>query len=308
MTFSRTIFKFSHFNFIKTVIHILMTDYLKSHYNLDDPDFVSIIDEVPLWSAPFGLKILDTIQYKRRIKVLDIGLGLGFPSIELAMRLGNSSKVYGLDPWKAGIERAKQKMRMFGLSNVEFFEGCAEQMPFESTFFDLIVSNNGINNVQDVEKTFQECNRVSKIGARFVFTFNTDRTFKEFYNIYRQVLNENNLEKYNDKITEHIYSKRKPVSEIENYLKYSGFKIDSIHEDIFYYQFSDGTAMLNHAVIKYAFMESWKKIIPIYYQVKIFKQIENRLNAQAAKAGGFSMQVPFVTMDCEKEKNPTLKS
>jgi len=285
-----------------------MTDYLKANFNLDDPEFVSIIDEVPLWSAPFGLNILDTIQYKRGIKVLDIGLGLGFPSIEIAMRLGNSSKVYGLDPWKAGIERAKQKMRMFGLSNIELIEGLAEQMPFVDRLFDLIVSNNGINNVQNIEKTIEECNRVAKAGARFIFAFNTDQTFIEFYNVYRQVLNENNLGKYNDKISEHIYSKRKPVSEIENYLKYSGFKIDSIHEDIFYYRFSDGTAMLNHAVIKYAFMESWKNIIPVDYQEKIFKQIENRLNAQAEKTGGFSMQVPFVTVDCEKKKISPLKS
>ena len=280
-----------------------MTDYLKANFNFDDPEFVSIIDEAPLWSAPFGLKILDTIQYKKGINVLDIGFGLGFPLVEIAIRLGNSSKVYGIDPWKAGIERAKQKIKMFGLSNIELVEGIAEQMPFQNNFFDLIVSNNGINNVQDIEKTFNECNRVTKVGAKFVFTFNTDQTFIEFYNVYREVLRENGLEKYNEKISEHIYSKRPPVSEIENKLKKYGFRINSISDDKFHYRFADGTAMLNHAVIKYAFMDSWKKIILENYHVKIFKQIEDRLNTQAEKEGEFSMQVPFVTVDCEKMKN-----
>ena len=60
---------------------------------------------------------------------MDIGF-VGFPLIELAMRLGSSCKVFGIDPWKAAIERANLKLRYIGLQNVELAEGAAEQMPF----------------------------------------------------------------------------------------------------------------------------------------------------------------------------------
>ena len=277
-----------------------MTEYLKAKYNLENCEIVSVIDELSLWSAPFGLRLLDIICYKKGITALDIGFGLGFPLIELAMRLGRTSHIYGIDPWKAGIERTKQKIKLYELSNVEVIEGCAEQMPFESNYFDLIVSNNGINNVQDLEKTLKECNRVSKIGAQFVFTFNLDQTFIEFYEVYRQVLKENGLQEYLGKVSEHVYSKRKPVAEMETRLKESGFEIQSISEDIFHYRFSDGTSMLNHFFIKLAFLDSWKKIIPERNHKEVFKEIEEKLNTQANAEGGFSMQVPFVIFNCEK--------
>jgi arsenite methyltransferase len=34
-------------------------------------------DELPLWSAPFGLAILDTIRLKQGMNILDIDSGSG---------------------------------------------------------------------------------------------------------------------------------------------------------------------------------------------------------------------------------------
>lgn len=55
-------------------------------------------DELPLWSAPFGLAILDTIRLKNGMNILDIGSGSGFPMLEIADRAGASCMVYGVDP------------------------------------------------------------------------------------------------------------------------------------------------------------------------------------------------------------------
>ena len=75
---------------------IEMKKYLTN--NLDLNKLVNVLDELPLWSAPFGLKLLDAIEYKPNISALDIGFGNGFPLTELAMRLGETSTVYGIDP------------------------------------------------------------------------------------------------------------------------------------------------------------------------------------------------------------------
>ena len=151
-----------------------MPDYLKTRYDLDDPSVVSVLDECSFWSAPFGMRLLDTVRYKRNIRALDIGYGLGFPLIELAMRLGSSSRVYGIDPWQSGMERARWKTEIMEVQNIELIRGLAEDMPFENSFFDLLISNNGINNVQNLSKTLAECSRVAKQGAQFVFTFNLE--------------------------------------------------------------------------------------------------------------------------------------
>jgi arsenite methyltransferase len=273
-----------------------------SHFydDLDNPEVVSVIDELSYWSAPFGLKLLDCVRYRRNIRALDVGCGPGFPLLELAMRLGKSCRVYGIDPWRAAIDRVRQKIRMYEVSNVEIAEGQAEEMPFEDDYFDLIVSNNGINNVKDLEKTLEECGRVSKNGAQFIFTFNTDQTFTEFYEVYRQVLSDLGMQDLQGKLSEHIYSKRRPISEFTKRLGENGFKVRSTHEDVFYYRFSDATSMLEHFFIKLAFMPSWKEILPNDRLAEVFQEVEKRLNAKSERDGNFTMQVPFVTMDCDK--------
>ncbi len=90
-----------------------MTDYLNSSFDLDNPELVSAFDEVHLWSAPFGLKLLDTIKMRKNITVLDIGFGTGFPILEVALRLGTPARFMEYDPWKHAIERASFKMNQY---------------------------------------------------------------------------------------------------------------------------------------------------------------------------------------------------
>ncbi len=109
-------------------------DNTRPIYDLNNPAIISALDELSYWSAPFGIKLLDSIKYRKGINALDIGFGTGFPLIELANRLGNTSTVYGLDPWKAAMERCMQKLKTNGLTNIKLYEGIAENMPFEMIF------------------------------------------------------------------------------------------------------------------------------------------------------------------------------
>jgi len=279
---------------------MLNKGYLGSKFNLDKPEIVSVIDEVPLWSAPFGLKLLEIIMLKKKMNVLDIGFGLGFPMIEIAMRLGASSKVYGIDPWEAAIERAKFKIKICNVRNVEITKGVAEELPYEDNFFDLIVSNNGINNVEDMNKTFVECFRVTKKDSQFVFTMNLDSTMLEFYNVYEEVLRNLAMFEEIEKMKQQVYDKRKPLQEVEAMVNKSGFKINQIVHDNFYLRYANGTAMLNHFLIKMGFLEGWIKILPEDKLEIVFDQIETRLNEIAEKYGEIKMSVPFVTIDCKK--------
>ncbi len=145
-----------------------------------------LFNDLPLWSAPFGLKLLDQIRFKSNAKILDIGCGLGFPAIEIAMRFGNDTMVYGIDPWKEGLLCAREKAYLLKLENVKFLKQYAENLSFENDFFDIIVSNNGINNVQSLDMTLLECARVAKQGAQFVFALYTNEVLKEFYPVFEE--------------------------------------------------------------------------------------------------------------------------
>lgn len=279
-----------------------MNNYLNANYDLNDKETVSVIDELPLWSAPFGLRLLEKIKYRQNITALDIGSGLGFPLLEIAMRLGNSCKLYGIDPWEAALERIKAKIKVYGINNVELINGVAENIPLPDNSVDLIISNNGLNNVKDIKSVLSECCRISRIGSQLIFTYNTDKTMVEFYGVLEELLIEKNMTSEISLMKEHIYKKRKPVEEFVQLLNDNGFGINEISHDKFTYSFVDGTAMFNHFLIKLAFINSWKVLIPEEIQNEFFEEIVKRLNQFALNNGSLKLTIPFAIIDCEKTK------
>lgn len=255
-----------------------------------------IFDELPLWSAPFGLKLLDHIDYRPGITALDIGFGTGFPLIELAMRLGESSVVYGIDPWPEAHTQVRKKIEYYGITNIRHIEGVAESVPLDDHSVDLVVSNNGINNVSDIDKVFSECARILRKDGQFVMTMNLDRSLIEFYDQLSGVLTEMQLFKEIERMHRHIYEKRRPLEEIKSMLYKHGFTIKDIEQDQFQYQFTDGTAMFNHYFIRTAFMNEWKKFLPADKLEEIFDSVETCLNEQARQSGGVRLSVPFVVI------------
>ncbi|HSP07731.1 MAG TPA: methyltransferase domain-containing protein, partial [Acidobacteriota bacterium] len=192
------------------------------------------------------------------------------------------------------------KLDLIGLTNVELIRGVAESIPLPDGTVDLITSNNGINNVTDIPKSFRECYRVARPGAQFVFTMNADTTMMEFYSVLEQVLNENHLQSAVSSMKNHIYEKRKPATEIREWLLQSGFVVNRTMVDSFVFRYADGTAMLNHYFIYSGFMRSWVKLVPHDRLELVFDGVERRLNAAAEKQGELRMTIPFLTFDCEK--------
>jgi arsenite methyltransferase len=274
-------------------------DYL----NLDSSENISVFDELPLWSAPFGIRLFEQIRLRKNITALDIGFGAGFPLTELAMRLGKSCTVFGIDPWEAAIARTEEKLRHYGISHVKIIRGVAEEIPLQDNSVDLIVSNNGINNVADLSRVLAECNRVMKANGQFVLSVNLDTTMIEFYSVLEEVLYEFDMRETILKIQEHIYSKRKPVAELKALLNQNAFAVRNIVEDRFTYQFVDGTTLFQHFFMRLAFLPSWKNIVPAEKQEQVFGRIETRLNEQARLTGKCILTVPFVVINCEKTDN-----
>ena len=276
-----------------------MKTYLNKVFNTTER--VHYFDELPLWSAPFGLKLLAAIAYKRGITALDIGFGTGFPLVELAMRLDEQSIVYGIDPWKEAIDRASRKAEYYQISNIRIIEGVAESIPLADTTVDLIVSNNGINNVNDLDRVLSECARIAKPGAQFVLSMNLNKSMFEFYDQLEQVLKQLGLENEIALMYEHIYQWRRPLAEMKERLEQHGFEIKHIAEDEFQYRFTDATTMFNHGFIGLAFLPSWKSFLPSERHEEIFDLVESRWNTRAQAEGGLTLSIPFVVMDVRRK-------
>ena len=45
-----------------------MTQYLKTDWDYNSQRLVELYDELPIWAAPFGLKLLDGIKYNMSVR------------------------------------------------------------------------------------------------------------------------------------------------------------------------------------------------------------------------------------------------
>ena len=185
--------------------------FLQFTVDLSSPQILAAYDELPFWSAMFGLLLLENVPLTPVNVALDVGCGTGFPLIELAERLGRGAHVHGIDPWAAALTRAKEKIACRGTRKVTVHEGVATNLPFPDGSLDLIVSNLGLNNFDDPAGSMRECRRVAKPGAVLALTTNVRGHMHEFYEVYDRVLDELGDVKGRELLREHVARRRTPA-------------------------------------------------------------------------------------------------
>ena len=270
--------------------------YLEKTYDVGDPNIASIFDELSLWSSYFVRLLLDNVELRPNLKVLDVGCGTGVPLFELAQRLGSSCHLTGIDPWAAGIERAKWKQEIHGIDNVTLVLGDATQMPFEDDHFDIIVSNLSLNNLAEPEKLLQECRRVLKKDGKLYLTTNTIGHYREFYDAYEMALKELN-KKHLLPLLKEQENHRGDLESLREMLENTGFSITKILKDRFHWRYLDGSALLRHSLTIYGFLDGWRKILNGEDEPLVFQKIEEKLNEIAQEDGELKMSVPMLYVE-----------
>lgn len=267
-------------------------------------DFNYFIDDLPFWSAPFGFRLLECLEFKKNAAVLDIGCGEGFPIVEIAARFGKTGRFLGIDPLRNPLKRFKLKKRQYDLPTAWAIQAVSEELPFASGTFDSIVSNNGLNNVSDLNRCLEECRRVIHKSGQMVFTVNTEDTMKEFYAVFTQVL-EGSSPGISMKVKEQIRQKRLSEEQWREKLSNAGFKIHTVTRDRFALFFADGTTMLDYYLIKKFFLPGWQALVEDGKRNDVFSGVETRLNEIARDSGRLEMTIPFMVFDCRPAQDHT---
>jgi SAM-dependent methyltransferase len=99
--------------------------------------------------------------------VLDIGCGCGFDLQMAALYVGPTGRVRGVDMSPDMLRVARAGLEEHGLLNVEFIEGRADDLPVDSDWADLVISNGVLNLATCKASAFAEVARVLKPGGRF---------------------------------------------------------------------------------------------------------------------------------------------
>ena len=96
-------------------------------------------------------------------QVLDIGSGPGFLAAEMAEEVGAGGHVHGIDPSDSMLAIARR-----GETPVEYGRGDALALPFEDERFDVAVSTQVYEYVENIEGALAEARRVLRPGGRLL--------------------------------------------------------------------------------------------------------------------------------------------
>ena len=104
----------------------------------------------------------NSLPSRESLKVLDVGTGAGFLALLFA-EMGH--EVTGIDLSTGMLERAKYNAESMGLE-IDLFHGDAENLPFENSSFDLVVSKYLLWTLHQPSCAVLEWKRVLKPGGR----------------------------------------------------------------------------------------------------------------------------------------------
>lgn len=251
--------------------------YLNYSFDWTQPSLVNAYDDMPLWSAMFGQFLLEYVPLQPGIRALDIACGTGFPLIELAQRLGPSSRVAGIDIWEAALKRALVKARALGVLSASITNGDAANLPYADRTFDLIVSNLGINNFDFPEDVFNECYRAAKPGAYIALTTNLHGHMGELYNAFEAVLQDMGLGEYIVDLSEQA-AERVTIEGASQLLENAGFRITKIRQASFPMRYANGNAFFNSPFIQSSFLDGWRSIVPLDKEKEVFSRLIDNLD------------------------------
>ena len=129
-------------------------------------------------------KIVKLAQITPNQKVLDIATGTGMVAKVAAQCLEEGNRLQAIDLSENMINQAQSNIKNASLNNVDFHLMDAEELTFESDYFDVITCSYGLFFMPDMSAALKGWLRVLKPGGKLIFTSFAPSSFKPLTDIF----------------------------------------------------------------------------------------------------------------------------
>jgi arsenite methyltransferase len=132
----------------------------------------AIVDALPDAAVESFAGVANPLALRPLVKgerVVDVGSGAGFDCFVAAHHVGNDGQIVGIDMTDEMLSKARATAALMDLAHVEFRKGLAEDLPIETGWADVVISNGVINLCADKRAVFGEIFRALRPGGYLEF-------------------------------------------------------------------------------------------------------------------------------------------
>jgi arsenite methyltransferase len=112
--------------------------------------------------------LLDALELEPGEAALDVGSGPGLLACDLAAAVGSGGSVVGIDPSESMLAISSRREPAAGSAPITFLTGDACALPFPDASFDVAVSTQVYEYVEDMATALAEARRVLRAGGRLL--------------------------------------------------------------------------------------------------------------------------------------------
>jgi len=115
---------------------------------------------------PLALRMVSVAQIGGGERVLDVGCGIGDPTLQVAVLVGPHGRVVGVDLVEDMLVTARERAAALGLGHVEFRAGDVETMDLSPAAYDAVIGRWSLIYVRDVAAVLARLREALVPGGR----------------------------------------------------------------------------------------------------------------------------------------------
>jgi ubiquinone/menaquinone biosynthesis C-methylase UbiE len=119
------------------------------------------------WQMP--RRVMDELGIGEGMNVADVGAGIGYFTLKLSERIGETGKVFASDIDKAALAFLEERMKEAGLDNITIIHGREDDPMIPEASVDLVLIVNSIHFVKEKTAFLNNMRRSLKKNGKLVF-------------------------------------------------------------------------------------------------------------------------------------------